>query len=218
MANRPIIVTSTDKCSVSYLFCHVQLAKQPFPESQIYPLSHVIGLGYSVTQVKPVLQHTWEKKKHYPLITLALKPLENHPSISVTGGEAEQCPFPHVFVDDQDLLQQLVVISRHTSNRLARGSGELPPSPTAAGRDEGGFEMEADAKSPLPPSAGPGALPSPLAPSPAALLTLAYANCIPLGPQMIIIQCNLQLGQFLNYFGNYYTLFCKCLPAKYQIC
>ena len=54
--------------------------------------------------------------------------------------------------------------------------------------------------------------------TPTALLTRVCANCILLGPQMIIIQCNLQLGQFLNYFGNYNTLICKCLPAKYQMC
>jgi len=61
------------------------------------------------------------EKKHHPL--MKLQPLKNHHSLSVTGGEAKQCPFPCVLVDDQDLLQQLVVISRHTSNGLVRGSG-----------------------------------------------------------------------------------------------
>jgi len=60
------------------------------------------------------------------------------------------------------------------------------------------------------------------APSPALLLaaplTLVYINCILLGWQTIITQSNLQPGQFLNYFGNYISLFCKCLPAKYQMC
>lgn len=118
--------------------------------------------GYSVILSKPLLQHTHRREETLPFYQIGFKAAWKPPTSQSHWGEAEHCPFPSGLVDERDLMQQLVVISRHTGNKLARGSGEgeVPPSPRAAGRDEKGFQMEADAKSPLPPSAGPGVPPS----------------------------------------------------------
>lgn len=216
MVNRRTIVPSTDKCVVSYLFCHVQVVKQPFTWVANLPTTPHHRTGYSVILSKPLLQHTHRREETLPFYQIGFKAAWKPPTSQSHWGEAEHCPFPSGLVDERDLMQQLVVISRHTGNKLARGSGgRSPQAQEPLGEMKRAFRWKLMPNLLFPLLRGQA---SPPASAPAALLTLAYANCILLGPQMIIIQCNLQLGQFLNYFGNYNTLFCKCLPAKYQMC